>query len=1278
MNLSNNKFLISIILLFGILLTVKAQKADKFWQKSSSYKLSSSQKVNKRLAPSNFEVYQLNLNLFKNALKKAGTRNEINSSNGVILTFPNEEGILEKFRVFESSIMEIDLQNKFPNIRSYKGKSIEKPTSTVRFSVGTQGLHAMFLNHTKRAFYIDPYTSDQHSYLAYSSKSLPALTPFECGFEDYKVDSNKRDQNISAKAANANDGKLRKFRLAVATTGEYSQFHLEDQGINAGATTEVKKAAVLSAIVNTMTRVNGIFERDISLTMQLVSNNSEIIFLDSQSDGLTNNDGAALMGEGQAVIDNVIGTNNYDIGHTFSTGGGGRAQLNSPCTSSKAQGVTGLNTPIGDAYYIDFVAHEMGHQFGAHHSFNGDSGGCEGNGNTGTAVEPGSGSTIMAYAGLCSPQNVESASDIYFHLVSIREIWNNISNGNSSCAEVTDTGNEAPVLSDIVDYTIPIATPFALVADATDLNNDELTYTWEQLDIEATTYPLVSTATQGPAFRSIAPTNSGARYFPDQKTVIAGSLSNTWEVLPSVSRTMRFGATVRDNNIQGGQTDSKETNITFSDSSGPFQVSSQLSVVNWDAGTGQTVTWDVANTDTSPVNCNLVNILMSFDGGYTYPITLASNVANDGSHDIIVPNLTTTQGRIKVESVGNIFYAMNAASITIQASEFIMEIDTPNKTICAPDDAVYSFDYKTFLDFNEETTFSATGLPAGTSAIFNPASATANNTSVTITLSGVQDESIGNYSISLIGLSATTVKSTVLALDIFSPLVSTPNLAFPENNSEGALKPYTFGWESDVNALNYEIQISTEESFNTLLETDLVNDNSYNAELLLFNTTYYWRVKSINDCEGGESSFSTAFNFTTAAEICNVHNSIDTPLNIPDNDSLGLNSMTTVGEGDNKIISDVNVTVNITHPWTEDLSLVLISPQGTPVILSTNIGSDGDNYTNTIFDNEASTSIFSGFPPFTGNFIPQGDLLRFNGEESYGNWVLKIVDSEAEDIGSLLSWSLEICGVEVDDNDDDRDGVTNDIDGCPSSPLGSEVDATGCSSFSLPANNFTVQAVGETCPLEKNGTLTISALESNNYYIILNQEKYEFTSNLTLTDLEPNIIYKICIYVTGEIFEQCYELEIEEASTIEGQMAINSNRLSIEMEEGTAPYGIFVNGSMVLETSDAMFDIQIEQGDLVEVQTAVACEGIISKKMELIEEFKAYPNPTKDIFNITIFSEQQEVAVEVYNSLSQLVSLKNCSIIEGKIIVNLEGFASGLYFVKIALDIPVYIKIIKE
>ncbi|MDD3721348.1 MAG: M12 family metallo-peptidase, partial [Lutibacter sp.] len=1058
-----------------LIFAVSAQNSDDLWSKSNSLQKSNSKKLARKSIPNKFESYELNLNQLKSKLNKAPKRKENLDKSSTVLSFPNENGKLEKYQIFEASIMEEGLQKEYPNIRSYVGKGVDNPGSVIRFSITSLGLHAMVLRNEEGSVYIDPTTENSNSYMVYSSKSLPSIEPFECKFDEVNTSQKTSATTAAAKSDNANDGKLRTFRLAIATTGEYSQFHLNRQNISSLAPDTEKKAAVLSAIVTTMTRVNGIFERDVSLTMQLVANNTEIIFLDAATDGFTNNDSSKLIEESQTIINSVIGAANYDIGHTFSTGGGGLATLNAACnTSYKAKGITGSYSPIGDAYDIDYVSHEMGHQYGANHTFNGDAGNCAGgNRNLGTAVEPGSGSTIMSYAGLCAPQNVQNDADAYFHLVSIREMWSNISAGNSTCAAISVTGNNAPTLNDIPNYTIPKSTPFVLNANASDSNGDSLTYTWEQLDTEIAIHPLVSTATGGPAFRSIMPSVSPKRYFPDQKTVNLGNLSNTWEVLPSVGRTMKFGVNVRDNNSVGGQTASKETTVTVAGDTGPFKVTSQLTEVTWAVGTSQTITWDVANSNSVPVNCSFVNIILSIDGGLTFPITLASNISNDGSHDIIVPHIATTKARIKVEGSGNIFYSVNTKNITIQTSEFIMNFAAYSKNVCIPNNAVYTFTYNTFLEFNETTTFSATGNPAGSTVTFNPATATSDNTSVQVTISGINI--VGNYDISIKGTSTSATKTTSINLGVYGATVNAPLLVSPANNEIDVLNPYYLNWNDDINATSYDVQISEDSGFGNILESANVNINTYTPQNLQLKTVYYWRVKSKNDC--GESAFSSIFKFTTENEVCDTNTALNVPKDIPDYSAIGVSS--TISITTNKIIRDVNVTVNITHEWVGDLDLTLISPSGKSVLLSSNNGDDGTGYSNTVFDDDALNPIRNGDAPFTGTFSPEGSLSNFYDEESFGLWTLKVVDIGPGDIGTINSWSLEICGVLITNiDDDDNDGVKNDEDLCPNTTPGALVDASGC--FTLLANNFTVETISETCLGKNNGQIKITAQSSLN------------------------------------------------------------------------------------------------------------------------------------------------------------------------------------------------------
>jgi len=1216
------KIFVLTLTLFSLIFTVTAQNSDGLWSKTTALEKSTTKKIDRRTIPNTYEVFHLNLKLLKSKLDNAPKRIGKSNKSNTIISFPNEKGALEKYQIFEASIMEENLQKKHPNNRSYIGKNIKNPSSTIRFSVNSLGLHAMILQREGGAIYIDPYTSDKKSYIIYSKKSLPVITPFVCGVEEFTTATKLDSEAENARAENANDGMLRTFRLAVATTGEYSQFHLTRQGVNVSETDAVKKAAVLDAIVVTMTRVNGIFEKDVALTMVLVANNTDIIFLDPVTDSFTNNDASTLINESQTVINASIGSLNYDIGHTFSTGGGGLAQLRSPCGTGKARGITGLSNPIGDSYDVDFVSHEMGHQYGANHTFNGGAGNCGSNRNNGTAVEPGSGSTIMAYSGICAPQNVQSLADSYFHLVSIREMWTNITIGNSTCAAQSSTSNTAPTIENIPNYTIPISTPFILNAVATDVNGDELTYTWEQLDTEIVTAPPVSTATGGPAFRSLSPTTSSMRYFPKQSTVIGGNLSTTWEVLPSVSRTMLFAATVRDNNIAGGQTVSKETTITFDASAGPFKLTSQATATTWDSGTSQTVIWDVANTNTAPVNCLFVNILLSLDSGVTYPITLATNVANDGSHGIIVPTNSTTRGRVKVESVGNIFYAMNAASITIQDSEFIMNFTTLQENTCAPDNVVYNFTYNTFLGFNEETTFSATGNPAGTAVAFNPTSATTDATTVEVTVSGILNDDVGEYIISVTGTSASVTKTTDVTLNVFSSVINAPILSLPENNAPSVLKPYLLSWESDINALSYDVQIATDNTFTTIVESENVSTNSFSPQLLQVNTNYFWRVKARNEC--GESSFSGGFNFTTANEVCSTNSATDTPLDIPDNNATGISSVIRITQ--NKTITDINVTVNITHPWIGDLTLSLIGPQGTTIALATQLGAEGDNYTNTVFDDAATSAINTAVAPFTGTFRPQGNLSDFNTKESLGDWTLKVVDGGPDD-----------------------------------------------------SNNFTIEAIGETCPNKNNGQIIIEALANLNYTTTINGTVYNFTGNdgLSVSNLIPGS-YEFCIGVVGDTYTQCFVVEIIEGVAVSGKTSVSSNKASVEIETGTAPFTIFINGIEQFKTSAPVFTMDVKHGDIVEVKTAVSCEGTYAKTIELLDTIVAYPNPTNGTFEIALPVAQKEVLIEVYNIYAQLVSVKTYPILYGKVQLDIASQPTGLYIAKIHLDKPVVLKILKQ
>jgi len=606
--------------------------------------------------PASFELFNVNMNLVDKKLP-------ITPNQETIMELPTPNGV-QRFLVKEASVFSDELAAKFPSIKSYVGIGIDDVTARVRFSKSKVGFHAMITSGNYPMYLIDPYTKDKKTVIAFY-KNKVSKSNFECLVEE---NVSKVNQRSFQKNANANDGKLRLYRMALIGTSEYSQFHLTNQNVSASATDNEKKAAVLSVMNTSMTRINGVFERDLGVTMQLVANNDDLIFFDAATDGLTNSDINLLVEESQVKCDFVIGSANYDIGHVFGwvddESGNGLAGGSVVCEAGqKAKGAAMRKKPLGVLFDIDLVAHEIGHQFGANHTQNGD---C--NRNNATAVEPGSGSTIMGYAGFCVP-NVQNNSDAYFHAVSIAEMWNYVFT-TATCAFEIATNNTAPIANAGTDFSIPKSTPFVLKGAATDVGNS-LTYNWEQIDNQTATMPPVATSTVGPMFRSLPSSTSPNRYMPAIATVLAGNTASTWEVVPSVARVLNFSLTVRDNVLNGGATHRDDTKITVDGNSGPFLVTSQNNIipVQWKGAGVETITWSVANTTFSPVNCDYVSIMLSTDNGVTFDTIIAKKTPNDGSQDIIVPNLDLTNGRIMVKAFNNIFYAVNTSTISIKKVE---------------------------------------------------------------------------------------------------------------------------------------------------------------------------------------------------------------------------------------------------------------------------------------------------------------------------------------------------------------------------------------------------------------------------------------------------------------------------------------------------------------------------------------------------------------------------------------------------------------------------------
>jgi uncharacterized repeat protein (TIGR01451 family) len=610
------------------------------------------------IVPDSYRPLRLNPDALTTILQAASLEFST-AADPVVLSLPLPDGGFSRFQIVESPVMAPELAAKFPEIKTYAGRGLDEPAAITRFDWTPHGFHAMILS-PEGTVYIDPFSrNDTTHYLSYAPQDYQRDTGFvELGplGDNTEVEGLLTELRAAGSVLSSGD-ELRTYRLAMAATGEYTQFH--------GGTVP----DALAAIVTAMNRVNGIYERDVAVRMELIANNDLIIYTNGATDPYTNNNGFLMLGENQTNLDAVIGNPNYDIGHVFSTGGGGIASLGVPCrTGLKARGVTGLSSPIGDPFYVDYVAHEIGHQYGANHTFNGNAGSCAGNRNASTAYEPGSGTTIMAYAGICGSQNIQPNSDDHFHTESIDEMRAyTVAGSGNSCATITTTGNSPPVVDGGSDYTIPLDTPFTLTGSATDPESDPLTYNWEQFDLGPAGHPN-SPVGNAPLFRSFSSLATPSRTFP-QITDIVNNTQTIGEILPFYDRGMIFRFTVRDNNVapSAGGVASDQVEVTVTDSAGPFLVTAPNTAVTWSTGTLEHVTWDVANTDLAPVSCAAVDLRLSTDGGFTYPVTLASGVPNDGSEMVTVPIELTTSARVQVSCADNIFFDISDADFTIEA-----------------------------------------------------------------------------------------------------------------------------------------------------------------------------------------------------------------------------------------------------------------------------------------------------------------------------------------------------------------------------------------------------------------------------------------------------------------------------------------------------------------------------------------------------------------------------------------------------------------------------------
>lgn len=1242
-------FLVSILFF-----NVDALFSQKMWKKvnQSAFNAQKKEIYQKKNFPSKYEISSLDLTAFSTSLKSSG----FNQNKTIEL--PNADGTFSRFSIKETSNFEDDLQAKFPNIKSYSAQGIDDPTAVAKISIGTDGFHAVIFSGTKETTYIDPYSKDHTDYIIYKRSSLSKEDEyFKCEVEE----TAKQDFSVQDFSKNANDGKLRTFRLALACSAEYAQFHLgaTQQNIASTASDAVKKAAVLSAMNTSITRINGIFEKDLSVKLVLVANNDLIVFLDSATDGITEGDSNTMINEVQSICDTQIGNANYDIGHVFSIGGDGLAGLGIVCSpGQKARGVTGRSQPVGDPYDIDFVVHEIGHQFGATHTFNNS---CNDNRSNSTAVEPGSGTTIMSYAGICAPNitagNVNGNSDDYFHAVSIAQMWNVIQ-ASANCATITNTNNKAPTASAGADYSLPKSTPFKLKGTASDEDGlASLTYNWEQLDKEIATMPPFSTSATGPMFRSLPSKTTAERYLPALETVVAGNTSSTWEVLPSVAREFNFSFLVRDNNAGGGSTarDDMKVIVTSADA---FGVTSQTTSETLSSGESTVVTWHKGTTDIAPIDCKNVHIKLSIDGGITFPIILKTNTPNDGSESIIIPDNATTKARIMVEAADNIFYNVNTSAFTIVSSTptFLITDNSGEQSVC--NTATQSISYSLGVDFingfSETATLSATGQPAGSSVVFNTSTIDTDGT-ITLTVSNLDGVEAKIYDINVVAASTTVTQNMNLVLNVRSSVFSTLNLSAPVNGATNVSINEVLTWVKDTNAASYDVEISSDANFSSIVSSATVLENTFKATNLNGETQYFWRVKPKNDC--GEGSFSAVFGFTT-----------ENPL-------------------------------YCTSTFTDETG-------GTEHI--TNVTFRGIN-------NTSGNDIVDGYEDFReiNTNVLRGQSLQISVTMDTGgfqdhcfvfiDWNRDFVfdiDTERYDLGSILDdvgTATFMITVPADapygkttmrvviEYDDPADGYG--VGPCDADHLTEWGETEDYSitvvSPGIKSDNYLVQSVSESCVDENDGIINVAMNQNEyTYQITVSGPSTNISQNVTGAAFSlPNLMpgdYEVCVLANELNSTQCFEVTIQESLPVSLKVASknNNNTYSFIVDGGTAPYKVYLNEALIGVSETKEFEIAIESNGTLEVKTAKECEGFFKTS---IGKVLLKQNPVIDTIDLLLplHVNQSYVDVIIFDINGKQILNQSIKKEGDHLSIPFKNYVKGIYILKLSIENSKPIKILK-
>ena len=1010
------------LLLFGFFIlsstVIFAQK--NIWTKTDESRIALTPAMERKIQPQKYEVWQADFQSLKTMLDKAPLEFTTAAQQPLAFEMPLPNVGLVTFKTVESPVYAPGLFTKYPVFKTFAAVGGGRGEYKARFDYTLNGFSAI-ISTPEGEVYIDPFATAQTSfYIAYfthDNEDISGTKKLNCGVEheDFTHNINTASPFQSTGAARSADlVTVRKYRLAITATGEFSKNH--------GGT----KASVLGYLVQLANRCTKKFSDEFAIRFELIAQNDTLIFTDAAKDPfLQGTLGKSILSISNSVIKTRVGSGSYDIGHTVAgscSDVGGVANSGVICNiDSKGSGMSGDQGGSADQFSVTIMCHEMGHQFSASHTMSA----C-GNGTdqsqvaSSSAIEPGSGTTIMSYDGSCSSDNVtgnywHNAGSVY-SVGTLEQVMDfSRTQGGNTCPVRTVTTNHIPTVNiPLPDgFYIPIGTPFEMSAVGVDTDNEPISYSWEQAD-EGMYVPLGTTKTlYANTFRVFDPVSTPTRIFPKLSDILGNKISKT-ELYPDTTRGYTFRCTVRDNNITGGGTVWDEVKFKSTHTAGPFLMkypntaSDTLSSSEY-----STIKWDVANTDKALVNAQNVDILLSTDAGLTFPTILLKNTPNDGSEGVIIPStVATSTARIKIKPNDNIFFTISKKDFAVKASTkigYTFVASSSQYIVCLPDVASVNIQTSAFGGFDKKVKLSiASGLPSNATAKFAKDSLNVNE-STTLSLDMNKVTAQGIYTIKVRAIAGTDTLYRDVTFKTIYANFSDLSLLAPKDGATAQSTLPSFKWNASAVADFYDFQLATNPSFaaNTILYSkENIKAIEINAPVTLQeNTVYFWRVRAKNSCRSGE--YNTPSAFSTLVQSCQDVKK-DEKITLSSNGKNSYESLTNVIETGK--VNDINIVgIKGNHDDFGDLEMILESPLGkTSTLFSKKCSSISTDF-NLSFDDESATGFNCSFITGAPTFKPATPLSIFDGDEIKGTWKLKVNDTKTADGGQLLAWSLKFC-----------------------------------------------------------------------------------------------------------------------------------------------------------------------------------------------------------------------------------------------------------------------------